>query len=52
VQAFVARLALQRAPIHIAIETMNMLTETSDTTSCSKSAMELSRFGYVLFMFY
>jgi hypothetical protein len=35
-------MAVQKAPIQTAMVTMNMLTETSETTSCSKSVMGLS----------
>jgi hypothetical protein len=44
----------QRAPIHTAIETKNVLMQTSETTSCTKSVMIPSCFLYVrtLFPFY
>ncbi|MGO4836949.1 hypothetical protein AB4144_32360, partial [Rhizobiaceae sp. 2RAB30] len=35
-------LSNQSAPIHIAMVTMKALTETSETTSCKRSVMELS----------
>ena len=34
------------------METMNTLTETSETTSCNKSVMAFSRFRYVPYMFH
>jgi hypothetical protein len=44
----------QSAPIHTAIETRNVLMQTSETTSCTKSVMITSCFQYVrnLFSFY
>jgi hypothetical protein len=41
----------QSAPIHTAIEIRNVLMQTSETTSCTKSVMIPSCFQYVRSLF-